>query len=386
MRQLFLFVTALVLCLSGGFASGQEITATPPFATPFETMPMFDVNVREGPGTTFGTVARLRGGVRVNIIERNSIGTWVRVQQTLQDGSIFLDGWVLSGFMRLSPDLRFSEVPVSPLPDAEPANAESPSLRLLYEAPVIAPVSESLTDIYRRGLEMGHYTHVVTKIGDSVSADPLYLTVWSRPGADVTPYDYLQDALNYFGASTQVESVATRIGLNTYSVFDSTWSPPELCERGESPIECEFRRKQPSIALILFGPNDVRGMDTVTYEQQMRRLIETSIENGVIPVLSTFSYSPGLGTWAQAVAFNTKLLELAAEYQVPIINLWLAARALPEFGLEVDGIHMKHWGSNLLEFDNGYPAYSGANLRNLLALRMVDEIRRNIFLDSTAAG
>ena len=36
---------------------------------------------------------------------------------------------------------------------------------------------------------------------------------------------------------------------------------------------------------------------------------------------------------------------------------------------------MKHWGYDYLKFDDGYVAFSGAALRNLLSIRMLDEIR-----------
>ncbi|MCK6579662.1 MAG: GDSL-type esterase/lipase family protein [Anaerolineae bacterium] len=374
------FAVTLILLAFAGSALMQD-PASPSLTSAFQ-----DINVRQGPGTTYPTQARLRTGVPVQIIERNSVGTWVHVQQTLEDGTIFMDGWVVSGFLNLSVELRFSQVPVSTLADALPENAESPALRALYSAPIISPVSEAMRVVYQRGLEMRNYSHVVTKIGDSVSADPLYLTLMSRPGAALGPYDYLQDSLDYFGASTQVESVAARIGLNTYALFDAGWASPDTCQQGETPLECELRRKQPSVALIMFGGNDVKHINEVAYDQQMRRLVEETLAKGVIPVLSTFSANPNDPNWWKAVEFNNKVIQIAADYQLPLINLWLASRPLDGFGLEQDGIHMNHWGTDTLRFDNGFPAFSGANLRNLLALRMLDEIRRTIFLDPTAQG
>ncbi|MBK8026475.1 MAG: SH3 domain-containing protein [Chloroflexi bacterium] len=380
MRLLAIVAAALTL------AALPILTIAQDSGNPLLTSAFQDVNVRQGPGTTYPTQARLRAGVPVTIAERNSVGTWVRIQQHLEDGNLYLDGWVLSGFLNLSPELRFSQVPVSPLPDAVPENSESPSLTALYSAPLISPVSERMREVYQRGLELRNYSHVVTKIGDSVSADPLYMTLMSRPGAALGPYDYLQDTLDYFGASTQVESVASRIGLNTYALFDPAWAAGEVCQSGESPLECELRRKKPSVALVMFGGNDVKNINDVAYDQQMRRLVEETLARGVIPVLSTFSANPNDPNWWKSVNFNNKVIQIAIDYEVPLINLWLATRPLSGYGLEQDGIHMNHWGTNTLRFDNSFPAYSGANLRNLLALRMLDEIRRTIFLDPNAVG
>lgn len=380
MRQICCFVMTLIVLAAWPFAMAQDAVS------PFTSSAMENLNVRGGPGTTYPTVARLRTGVQVQIVERNSIGTWVRVQQTLEDGTLFLDGWVLSGLLNLSPELRFSQVAVSALADGLPENAESPSLRPLYAAPVIPTISPTMRTVYQRGLEQRRYSHVVTKIGDSVSADPLYLTPMSRPGADLGAFDYLQETLQFFGASTQVESVAARLGMNSFAVFDPAWANSDVCDPGETPLACELRRKRPSIVLIMFGGNDVRHMDDAEYNIQMRLLVEQTLAEGVIPVLSTFSADPNKELWAQSVAFNTRLIEIAAEYQVPLTNLWLASRPLNDFGLEGDGIHMKHWGTQTLRINDTFPAYSGAALRNLLALRVLDEIRRSVFLDPAAVG
>lgn len=346
----------------------------------------FNMNVRGGPNSSYPQVARLTAGVPVRLIERNSSGTWVRIQQMNDAGAAVLDGWVLSGFLSLPADARFSAVPVSPLPDALPEHSSSPSLTALYSTPIIPAVSDRVRAIYEQGRDALNYSHVVTKVGDSLSADALYLTPMSRSDYRLGPYDYLDDTVRYFGASVGVPSVAAKIGMNTFVVFDPLWSDPAICNPGETPLACEYRRKRPAISVILFGPNDVRHLSQANYEAQMRRILDETIAAGVIPVLSTFSYHPNSPTWWKAVEFNNILLRLAAEYEIPIINLWLAARALPDYGLEVDLLHMKHWGFNNLKFDAGHPAYSGASLRNLLTIRMLDEIRRTVILREGAIG
>ena len=49
----------------------------------------------------------------------------------------------------------------------------------------------------------------------------------------------------------------------------------------------------------------------------MRAIVDDTIEHGIIPVLSTFSYDPGMGLWNQSVNFNHRLIEIAADYQSP---------------------------------------------------------------------
>jgi hypothetical protein len=250
----------------------------------------------------------------------------------------------------------------------------------LYVVPVIPTISDAMRDVYRHGQELRNYPYVITKVGDSVTADDLYLKPMSKSNNVLGPYDYLGDTILYFGASTAVDSVAAQIGMTTYTVFDPTWADDQRCHPRESPLDCEYRRKRPSISLIMFGPNDLLAMGDGQFDIQVRKIVDDTIEHGIIPVLSTFSYDPGMGLWPQAVNFNRRLAKIASDDGVPIINLWLAARALPDYGLEIDHIHMKHWGFTYMKFNSGNVAFSGASLRNLLTIRTLDEIRRTIIL------
>jgi hypothetical protein len=348
---------------------------------PLETTAYRQVNLFAGPGITFQLIDRIPAGAPIEIIARNSSGTWVHVQRRNGQGAVYENGWVISGYLNLPPDLNFATVPINTtVGDADP-EADRSQLAELYAVPVIPTLSDAMRDVYQRGqLEFRNYPHVVTKVGDSLTADPLYLQPMSRSRYQLGPYQYLEETVRYFGASTSVESVAARVGMTTYTLFDPGWASEPPCQPRETPLDCEYRRKRPSISLIMFGPNDLLRMGDSAFDTQMRLIVEQTLAKGIIPVLSTFSYDPGMGLWLQSVNFNRRLVAIAAEYEVPIINLWLAARALPEYGLEVDHIHMKHWGSENLKFDTGNVAFSGASLRNLLTIRTLDEIRNTVIL------
>lgn len=380
MLRILPILLTLALCV-GGLPAAADVEVSPFVATAYRT-----INVFTGPGITYLQLGSIRAGIPLTIVERNSVGTWVHIQRTREDGSLIDDGWVISGYLNFDIALHFSDVPVTTLPDAD-ANSDLSQLHDLYVVPVIPTISDAMREVYRRGRdEMHNYSHVVTKVGDSLSADDLYLMPMSRNNNVLGPYDYLGDTVLYFGASTAVPSVAAQLGMSTYTIFDPGWAPNDLCQPRETPLDCEYRRKRPSVSLIMFGPNDLLRMDDEHFDEQMRRIVETTLDHGVIPVLSTFSYDPGMGLWLQSVNFNRRLVTIAADYQAPIINLWLAARPLPEYGLEVDHIHMKHWGSYSLKFDRGSVAFSGAALRNLLAIRTLDEIRRTVILESNATS
>lgn len=370
----FLAILVIGLLISSNAAAQTATPTSDTSSDPTITTAFQDVVVYAGPGASYLQLNILHSGIPAQIVERNSIGTWVHLQRSDQ-GKIVMDGWVISGYLNLDPHLRFSQVPVNiALADGDPNYVDSQSLKQLYSVPVIPTISASLSEVYQRGQDMGERSHVVTKIGDSLVANPMYLLPMSRNDSVLGAYDYLDDALAYFGPY-MTDSVAARIGLSTYVVFDPMWSNPSLCQSGETPLDCEYRIKKPSIALIMFGPNDVQHMDTDAYTAQIKMIVGQTLDKGIIPVLFTFSYSPDSKLWQQAIDFNLALTDIANEYEIPLVNLWLAERIVPEYGLDVDHIHLKNSGFEYLKFTGGNEAFYGVTLQNLLALRVLDELK-----------
>jgi hypothetical protein len=160
-------------------------------------------------------------------------------------------------------------------------------------------------------------------------------------------------------------------------------------------LECELRRSKPAVVLVMLGLLDVYWFTPGQYEHYMRQIIESSIENGVIPVLTTFPTTAGnagdaAGDYGGAIAFddraayrlefNTVVVNLAREYGVPLLNLWRAAQTLPRSGFrEADFIHFWEpddagvWGDL-----NGGQNQCVFPMWNLIVLQMLDELRVNV--------
>ena len=69
-------------------------------------------------------------------------------------------------------------------------------------------------------------------------------------------------------------------------------------------------------------------------------MIETCIEYGVVPILSTKADNlEGDGS------INATIVRLAEEYEVPLWNFWAAIQDLPRHGLQEDGAHLT-WNPN----------------------------------------
>ncbi len=334
-----------------------------------------------GPGETHRQVDFLNAGVPITIVGRNQLGNWLHIIRRTEIGSIAQDGWVMSGMLNLDENLFYSELPIEEgLVDAEPDNVVGESIAQLYELPILPEIHPDMIEVYERGLELGNQPNVITKVGDSLSADVNYLTYMSQDDYELGPYNYLQETIEFYGDSTAGNSVAARIGMSSLVVFDPFWANAELCEPNETPLVCEYRLKMPSVAFIMFGPNDVRSMDTETYTTQMRRILEETLDKGIIPVLSTFSASPNHFLWWQSVNFNLALMEIAGEYNVPIVNLWAAARPLPDYGLDNDRVHLLQSGFRYLKFTDGRETFYGATLQNLLSIRVLYSIQEAVGL------
>jgi hypothetical protein len=341
-------------------------------------LPRERVNIHSGPGTTYPPINRLAWRDRITIIERNHAGNWVHIH-IQRNAQTELNGWVQTGHLILDESIHFSQIPVtSELPDADLSTLNSRSMTQLYAVPVLSGVSDAMISVFQRGQALGNHANVVTKIGDSISTSPVYLAAMSQPNPQLGAYDYLSETVAYYGLSSALPSTASQVGMTTYSVFDPLWADPEQCQPNETPLTCEYHLKKPAIAFILFGQNDVRAMDEAHYEAQMRLIIEQSLESGVIPILNTFSAHPDDDLWPQALSFNIVLIQLAAEYQVPLINFWAAARDLPDYGLDEDGVHPKHSGFSNLYFVTGHEAYYGISLLNLLSLNMLHDIHQKL--------
>lgn len=344
--------------------------------SPLEVTPHTRAVVYKGPGHTFQQVTWIEAGVPATIVERNRVGNWLRLNRVTEDGTVVMDGWVMSGYLNLSPDLSFADVLVNAAAaDADPSTVKYVSVAALYEAPIIPEISDAMREVYLSGQQMGNIGKNITKVGDSLSADPLYLGVMSQFQRELGAYDYLEETIAYFGPSTASESAAARVGMTSLVIFDPMWSDAEICNAGETPLACEYRRKQPSISLIMFGANDVKHMTDAEFDVQIRLIVDETLGSGIIPVLSTFSYSPDADLWRQSVNFNQRLIDISNEYEVPLINLFAAAQPLPDYGLDIDQVHMKHSGFDYLKFDTGHETWYGTSLRNLLSIRMLDELR-----------
>ncbi|HRF94509.1 MAG TPA: SGNH/GDSL hydrolase family protein, partial [Aggregatilineales bacterium] len=313
-------------------------------------------------------------GTEVTLVGRNDIGNWwlVYVDDTTE-------GWAMAGYFADNLELHLTDIPVIDSYHADLARVTGELTSQLHAIPILPTISPAMHDIFALGQSLGNMPNVISKVGDSNSAQGIYLSPISAGNYDLGAYDFLQDTVDYFYDSFGIIPQSAKVGMNMFSLFEPIWADPDMCEVGESPLLCEYRINKPSVAVVMFGANDVKVLNRAEYETQMRLLIEQSLENGVIPLLLTFGSDPDLNpNHAQLLRFNLITVQLADEYEVPLLNLWASLTDLPRNGVGEDLLHLTSTGDGMSL--TGNESFYGLSLHHMLVLRALDIIRREVIL------
>jgi len=312
---------------------------------------------RAGPDAGAARVVSLFQNERRPATARSADGLWVRLE--LPGG---IPAWVRAASGTVTGA-------VAALPVAGGAAAPRPSVPPTSAPPPQLVVSQTARDIYQRGLALGNNPRAFSKVGDCNSATPYFLAPFDKGEYRLGgAYAYLQPAIDHFAGSFNRDGAVARDGLNTASVFDSIWSLPALCQKGESPLACEVRTQRPSLAIISLGTNG-DWQTNAEYEANMRRILDLLIERGVVPILSTKADNLEGGD-----RFNQIVAKLAAEYALPLWDFAPVARALPGWGL-ADTYHLV-WGQSY--YDTAPRPLTGWQARNLTALQALDAVWRGL--------
>ncbi len=237
------------------------------------------------------------------------------------------------------------------------------------------------------------------------------------PTADYFSHSYSASTPGGFSAWCGIRNPYTRSSIAAMSGMTSSFAmaPTTECSApNNTTLRCEISQMNPTYAVIMFGTNDAisTGMNSdlttvlTNYRNNMTQIVDTCLELGVIPILSTipplFSIpdpdgsGPGrdngvLTTSVNRVAnFNQELINLASSRQIP---LWNFNRSLIELGLadhyginmgdanNPDGIHpAAYQGSNAAIFTST-PVNTlvyGYNVRNLNTLQVLQKLQTTL--------
>ncbi len=344
-----------------------------------------NLRLRGSPGTAGSVIGYLDANISVTIIGRTQDNVWVQI--VLVDGT---SGWVATQYLTLNIDLNTVSI-----------TGEAEDTSWPTSVPVVGPggidvvsgVTSHSRQIFLDGRAKGNSAYTFTRVGDSITASGYFLTGIGTSSYSLGQYNYLQGAINFFsgpngrGANPfAAASMAARNGWSTESVLSPGLADANLCRPGETPLECEYRVVKPAVALIMFGTNDSGGMPSATFSANLSRIVQISIDMGVIPVLSTIPpkhYNPA--TDGRVPEFNQIIISTARTYDIPLWNYWSAMSQLPREGLDGDGVHPSIPPSGLsVVFDANNLQY-GYAVRNLTALQVLYTLWQQVLYDGNNA-
>lgn len=366
------FAAIAVLCVS------VVLFVVPPDLTPaaaqntLQALTYYALTVYSAPERSDHIVGVLNPQAKVILEARDGNAAWVLGRST--DGAV--RGWMESRFLDLPSDNSVLKLLVSAEIMFVPTvtNAAYHTINL-NKYPTIPINMGRARAIFEQGQRQNLDPHIVSKIGDCISDNRYFLSPFGWHDYNLDSYSQLQGVIDHFVASLAYDSHAAYDGLVTTAVLDPVFANPLACLPGESPLRCEYRVHRPSVAIIMFGAQDLLFTDPEQFEHSLRQIVHESIQAGVIPILSTF---PGnLQRWDQTIQYNQIVVQVALDYDIPLMNLWRALESLPNHGLDSDGRHLSPPLTSSGDFttanlQRGYP------LRNLVTLEALDAVWRQV--------
>jgi uncharacterized protein YraI len=341
------------------------------------------LNLRAGPGTAGSVLATLTGETPLIAVGRTEDSAWIEVITPADQV-----GWVSAEALALNIDPAM--LPVTGEAEDAPQEVAAGGASLTSDSGYIANVTSTARQIHATGLAMGNNPRVFAKVGDSITDTEHFLRQVGWGNYNLRAYSYLRPAVTFFTADSYSRtSHAARGGWTAWHVLGIEKAEMSSeCRPGEMPLLCEYRLTKPAAAIIMLGTNDSGGLPVDEFNVNMRRIVELTIEQGVIPVLSTIPPKDAYpATDGRVNEFNDVIRQIARDYDVPLIDLFAALQDLPHWGLDADGVHLT-WPSNdyagTCDFTDAN-LQAGYTVRNLVTLQMLDALWRYVLDESVSS-
>lgn len=385
MRLLIQFIIYSLLCLrlaafpvplyAQSLASSGQAPSPPPIGTAY-VMPMDGtLRLRASASLEAEVLAYLPPFTTLSILAQSANGRWLQVLADLPETPTedALTGWVVAEFVELNGALALAHSALD-----VPFNAY----------PLVRNVSANARAIVQYGQTQGLRLNIFSKMGDSITAAPQNLAPIGNGQYTLGDYAYLQEVIDVFSASFAREhnafanpSLAAGVGWTSLDALNPAKADPTLCQANESPVACELRLVRPSLALILFGTNDVALLPQEVYIANLRQIAELCIQSGTLPVLSTLPPRDDYdGVLARVAEFNDAIRQLALSLDIPYMDSYSALMSLPDYGLDLDRVHPNSATLGV----RGAADFRAPNLRwgyvmrNLLQVHLLDVLWREV--------
>ncbi len=246
------------------------------------------------------------------------------------------------------------------------------TLELLpYEYTVtLSGIDDNTRAIFKKGQKLHNASNVFVRLGDCDSANNFLYWIDST-FYDLGDHNALQEAITFFAGSFYHRGLAAHDGFVAESVLNPLWSDPAVCKPGETPLACEYRTQKPSVALIMLRTYNYGDNWQDKYYQDMKTIIEYSLQQGVIPVFSTLPAIPGY------LEMNDRIRQLATQYDVPLWDLFVATQPLTFEGIDANA-HLTVPPDGLTSFFMDPHLDYGMPRRNLEGLEVLLRLKREV--------
>lgn len=350
-----LIVLLALLCAAAAVAQDARVNVEGP-------------RLRAGPSTECPILAELSLDESLWLVGRNGDRSWLLVRRA--GGQV---GWVYAPLVDPIAASSVDEAPIIPDADA-----------LIYGQYLDSETAEHVREIFAKGQALGNRAGVFSKVGDSITVARHMLHPIGAGVYNLGEHAALQDVIDAFSTvevdehkrnSFTAISLAAGVGWTTATVLDAHYADPDTCEAGESPLECEYRRTQPSIALIMLGTNDVGLLPTEVYRTNLRKIIDVTLSRGIVPIVSTIPNQPKEAEGTAQI--NQIIVETVRALHLPLWDYGLVMSTLPGEGLDIDGVHPSIPPNGIEGSADFRPGnlYYGYVLRNLTALHLLKAVQ-----------
>lgn len=363
----------------------RGLTATTPTAVivlPLQARLCADcqrVRLRSSPGTAGTIVVVLRPEVRFTVSARSNDSLWVLI--TLDDGTV---GWISADFIR-QPDLKtFSTATIDALPIGGLTVEASPSpTSSLNIPPFLSGITSRSRLLFLEGKKLGNRANVFVRIGDSITISPNFLYDIGVGKVDLVGYSGMGAVIDFYknadarnGNSFVMTPIAAGAGWSLDQLLSPGYAYPEACGQ-DTPLVCEYKLSKPAVALIMIGTNDSGSGSAEAFGVNLRTVVQTSIDMGVIPVLSTIPPKRIDEAQSRRVdAFNRVIRQTALQFEIPLWDYYYSMAQLPNGGMAADGLHPSTPPDGRVYRFSPENLQYGYTLRNLQALQVLDTLWR----------
>lgn len=243
---------------------------------------------------------------------------------------------------------------------------------------VLSGVTPELRAVYLKGLALGNDPHSFSKIGDCETYNSLFLQPISNGNYSLGSYTYLGDVIPYFGGSYSHVGQAAINGLQLESILDPFWSDKNACTTDQSPLACEYHNHKPVIALVMVRTGNYGNGPDSYFDKNLRKLVQESLDDGVIPVLSTLAYQGG--PHPNPEELNATIRQVSIDLHVPLWDFWATTETLPNRGVD-DTFHLTEPPNDNMALYFVPPNLDyGMTRRNLEALQVLHELLNQVIL------